>query len=94
MVCNSTLAYGDILNPMKIYHGKNCENYIKDEVKWLYATFPQQPMRALTDILKKEHKAAKNVISVLKNLMTIKKGKRSLSLHGFISRSSPTTTAT
>ena len=32
--------------------------YIEEEVKRLYATFPQQPMTELTDMLKKEHKAA------------------------------------
>ena len=38
----------------KDYVEKFVEN-IEDEVKQLYATFPQQPMIELTDILKKEH---------------------------------------
>ena len=29
--------------------------YIKEEVKQLYVTFPQQPMTMLTDVLKREH---------------------------------------
>ena len=45
-----------------MYFGKDCvEKFIErieDEVKQLHATFPQQPMTELTDVLKKEHKAA------------------------------------
>ena len=32
--------------------------YIEEEVKRLYATFPQQLIIELSDLLKKEHKAA------------------------------------
>ena len=32
--------------------------YIEEEVKRLYATFPQQPMIELTNVLKREHEAA------------------------------------
>ena len=32
--------------------------YIEEEVKQLYAKFPQQPMTELSDVLKREHKAA------------------------------------
>ena len=40
-----------------MYHGKDCvEKFI--ELKWLYATFLQQTMTELTDVLKKEHEAA------------------------------------
>ena len=38
----------------KDYVEKFVENF-EDEVKQLHATFPQQPMIELTDILKKEH---------------------------------------
>ena len=35
-------AYGDVLDPWKICHGKDCAGkfveHIEDEVKWLYAT--------------------------------------------------------
>ena len=45
---HSTFAYGDVPDPLKMYRGKDCvEKFIKhieDEVKRLYATFPQQPM--------------------------------------------------
>ena len=45
-----------------MYGGKGCaEKFvedIEDEVKWLYATFPQQTMTKLTDILEKELEAA------------------------------------
>ena len=30
--------------------------YIEEEVEWLYATFPQDPM-ILSDVLEREHKA-------------------------------------
>ena len=59
---HSTFAYGDVSDPLKMYRGKDCVEkfveYIEEEVKRLYATFPQQPMTELTDMLKKEHKAA------------------------------------
>ena len=32
--------------------------YIEEEVKQLYATFPQQPMIGLSDMSKREHKSA------------------------------------
>ena len=45
-----------------MYQGKDCVEkfveYIEEEVKWLYATFPQQPMTTLTSALKREHEAA------------------------------------
>ena len=45
-----------------MYWGKDCvEKFvecIEKELKWLYATFPQQLMTGLTDALKREHKAA------------------------------------
>ena len=40
--------------------------YIEEEVKRLYATFPQQPMTELTNVLKKEHKAAEKCHICLK----------------------------
>ena len=58
----STFAYGDAPDPLKIYRGKDCVQkfveYIEEEVKQLYATFPRQLMAKLTDVLKREHKAA------------------------------------
>ena len=59
---HSTSAYGDVPDPLKMYRGKGCVErfveYIEEEVKWLYVTFPQQPMIEPTDVLKREHKAA------------------------------------
>ena len=59
---HSTFSYGDVPDLLKIYWGKDCvENfvqYIEEEVKRLYATFPQQLIIELSDLLKKEHKAA------------------------------------
>ena len=40
--------------------------YIEEEVKLLYTTFPRQPMAELTDVLKREHKAAKRCHIYLK----------------------------
>ena len=41
---HSTFAYGDVPDPLKMYRGKDCVEkfveYIEDEVKRLYATFP------------------------------------------------------
>ena len=58
----STFAYGDASDPLKMYQDKDCVEqfveYIEEEVKWLYATFPQQPMAELTDALKRNHKAS------------------------------------
>ena len=59
---HSTFAYGDVPDPLKLYRGKDCVErfveYIEEEVKRLYATFPQKPMIELTDVFKREHKAA------------------------------------
>ena len=33
--------------------------YIEEEVKRLYETFPRQPMTNLTDVLKREHEKQK-----------------------------------
>ena len=56
----NTFAYGDVLNPLKMYRGKDCVEklveYIEEEVRPLYATFPRQPMRKLTGALKREYK--------------------------------------
>ena len=45
---HSTFAYGDVPDPLKMYRGKDCVEkfveYIEDEVKRLYATFPQKPI--------------------------------------------------
>ena len=51
----STFAYGHVPNPLKMYRGKDC---VEKFVKQLYATFLQQPMTKLTDVLKREHEAA------------------------------------
>ena len=63
-----TFAHGDVRKPLKIYRGKDCVEkfieHIEEEVKQLYAIFPQQPMKELTDVLKREHEAAS------KSLMT------------------------
>ena len=42
--------------------------YIEEEVKWLYETFPRQPMTGLTDSLKREHRAAEKCHICLKEL--------------------------
>ena len=40
--------------------------YIEEEVRRLYATFPQKPMTELTDALKREHEAAEKCHICLK----------------------------
>ena len=40
--------------------------YVKEEVKRLYETFPRQPMTKATDVLKREHKAAEKSYICLK----------------------------
>ena len=79
MVCTQHLCFGDVPNPLKMYQGKDCVEtfveYIEEEVKRLYATFPQQPMTELTNVLKREHKAAKSVTFASKSAM-IHKTKR------------------
>ena len=69
---HSTFAYGDVPNPFKMCWGKDCmekfKEYIGEEVKWLYAIFPQQPMTGLTNlfvytfILKNKNKVSKSHI--------------------------------
>ena len=40
--------------------------YLEEEVRRLYATFPQQLMTELTDVLKREHEAAEKCHIYLK----------------------------
>ena len=40
--------------------------YIEEEIKRLYETFPRQPIIKLTDVLKREHKAAEKCHICLK----------------------------
>ena len=67
---HSTFAYGDVPDPLKMYRGKDCVEkfveYIEEEVKRLYETFPRQPMTKLTDVLKREHEAAEKCHICLK----------------------------
>lgn len=64
----------DVLDPMRAYRCKNCTEksveHIAIEIKRFYAVFLQRLMTELTDVLKREHEAAKNVVSVSKSLMT------------------------
>ena len=56
-----TFAYGDVADPLRIYLGKDCVKtfieHIDDKVKRFYATFPQQLMTEITDVLKTEYEA-------------------------------------
>ena len=67
---HSTFAYGDVPDPLKMYRGKDCVEkfveYIEEEVKRLYETFPRQPMTKLIDVLKREHEAAEKCHICLK----------------------------
>ena len=61
---NSTFAYRDVKDPLKLYRGENCVqvfcNYIENEAKRLYHMFPKKPMNSLThDELRKFNKATK-----------------------------------
>ena len=59
---HSTFAYGDVPDPLKMYQGKDSVErfveYIEEDVKRLYETFPRQPMTELTDALKREHRSS------------------------------------
>ena len=67
---HSTFAYGDVPDPLKMYRGKDCVEkfveYIEEEVKRLYETFPRQPMTKPTDESKREHEAAEKCHICLK----------------------------
>ena len=67
---HSSFAYGDGPDLLKMYRGEDCVEkfveYIKEEVKRLYETFPRQPITKLTDVLKREHKAAEKCHICLK----------------------------
>ena len=59
---NTTFSYGDVPDPLKVNQVKGYiqkfVEYIEEEVKQLCATFPQNPMTKLTEMLKREHEAA------------------------------------
>ena len=58
----STFVYGDVSDPSEMYQGKDSVEkfveYIEEEVKRFYETFPRRPMTKLTDVLKREHDVA------------------------------------
>ena len=58
----SKFAYGDIVNLLRLYRGKDCIetfcNYIKGEVHRLYHMFPESPMDPLTKRQLKKYKHA------------------------------------
>ncbi|XP_057290793.1 uncharacterized protein LOC130613470 [Hydractinia symbiolongicarpus] len=58
----STFAYGNVPDPLTVYRGEDCVtrfvNHLEDEVKRLYNTYPQQDMKPLTEVLKREHDEA------------------------------------
>ena len=62
MECIAKFAHGDIQDPLRVYRGQDCVEtfieHIENEVKRLYAIFPEQPMIPLTYILQQEHKEA------------------------------------
>ena len=66
----STFLYGDFVGPLKMCHSNDyLEKFIEhmeDEVKQLYATFLQQPMTELTDVLKSEHEAIEKCYTCFK----------------------------
>ena len=67
---HNTFAYGDVPDPLKVYRGKECDEkfveYIEEEVKRLYATFPQRPMTRLIYVLKRGNEAAEKCHICLK----------------------------
>ena len=75
MCAQSTFAYGDIPDPLKMYSVKDCVEKLVEhneyELKPLYKTLPQQPMTELTDVMKREHEAAEKL--VIKTLMILRK---------------------
>ena len=79
MFVHSSCAYGDVPDLLKMYRGEDCVEkfveYIKEEVKRLYETFPRQPITKLTDVLKREHKAAEKCHICLKEFNYLKNRK-------------------
>ena len=75
----STFAYGDVSDHLKMYRGEDCvekfAEYIEEESKRLYETFPQQPMIRLTAVQKRKHKAAEKCHICLKEFNDLKNRK-------------------
>ena len=57
----SKFAYGSVMNPLKLYRGKDCVSkfceHIIAEAQCLYESFPEKPMEQLTKTQLKEHKS-------------------------------------
>ena len=69
---HSTFPHEDICDLLRMYCGKDCKQKLiqqtEDEVKRLYATFPQQLMTDFTQAIKREHDAAEKCHICLKIL--------------------------
>ena len=67
---HSTFANRDVPHPSKMYRGKDSVEkfveYIEEEVRRLYETFPQQPVTKLTYVVKREHEVAEKCHICLK----------------------------
>ena len=48
-----TFGYGDVPDPLKMYHCKACMENTGDEVKQLCAKSPQRSVTEITDIMKR-----------------------------------------
>ena len=62
-----------------MYRGEDCVQkfveYIEEEVKRFYETFPQKPMTKLTDVLKRKHEAAEKCHICLREFNDLKNRK-------------------
>ena len=52
VLINSTCAYREVKDPLKLYQAKDCVEvfckHIKEEAKRLYHMFPEMPLKCLT----------------------------------------------
>ena len=69
-MCTQNFYLWSASNPLKMYRGKGCVEkfveYIEEEVRQLYETFPGQPMTKLTDVLKREQEVVEKCHICLK----------------------------
>ena len=76
----SKFAYGDVLDLLKVYCGKDCMetsiDHIEPETKKFYETFPKQSKIPLTEVLQRNYNEATKFHTCVKSFNVLKNNQK------------------